>query len=122
MLVCLAALAFTAVRAPFAQRVLRPLELLGRTALFYYVLHAHLMGAFALLTDTRRAFGIDGALLGAIACLLLLYPACIAYDRYKRAHPDGWTRFLSRLVPFSRDECGWAYRRECAIRSSKRAR
>ena len=94
MLVCLAALAFTAVRAPIAQWVLRPLELLGRTALFYYVLHAHLMGAFALLTDTRRAFGIDGALLGAIACLLLLYPACIAYDRYKRAHPDGWTRFL----------------------------
>lgn len=94
MLLCLSGLAALAVRFSRATAWLRPVEVLGRTALFFYVLHVHVMSAFALATGTRRTFGMDGALLGAVACVLLLYPACVYYDRYKRAHPNGWTRYL----------------------------
>ena len=33
--------------------------------------------------------------LGPLAVtLLVLYPLCVWYRRYKSAHPDGWTRYV----------------------------
>ncbi|MCA1663002.1 MAG: hypothetical protein LC659_01760 [Myxococcales bacterium] len=51
------------------------------TAFFYYLLHFQLLGAVSLLLrlDAQQH---------------ALAPACAAYHRYKRALPDGWTRYI----------------------------
>jgi uncharacterized membrane protein len=79
-----------AVRPGFA----RPLATIGQVALFFYVLHVHLMELVALAFGWRGAFGLGSAYLGAAAVLLALYPACVRYRAYKAAHPDGWTQYL----------------------------
>jgi len=73
---------------------LRPLGLLGQTALFFYVLHVHLLGLAALLLDQLQKAGIAATLLASGLVLLALYPACVRYARYKVAHPDGLARYL----------------------------
>ena len=71
-----------------------PLLVLGQTALFYYVLHVHLLalGAWALGVQHRAGLGATYGAAGAT--VLVLYPLCVVYRRFKQAHPDGWARYL----------------------------
>jgi peptidoglycan/LPS O-acetylase OafA/YrhL len=71
-----------------------PLLVLGQTALFYYLLHVHVLTLAAWVLDAERAGGLATAWLAALATLVVLYPACAWYRRYKQARPDGWVRFL----------------------------
>jgi uncharacterized membrane protein len=73
---------------------LRPLGVLGQTALFYYLLHAHLLQAAAWALGRSHKGGLAETYVATVAALLVLYPACLAYRGYKRAHPDGWTRYV----------------------------
>jgi uncharacterized membrane protein len=87
--------AFVAVDDGQPRPWLRPLAVLGATAFFYYLIHVHLVyfvqHAFHL--DTESA-GLTKTWLGTLLLLLLLYPLCVRYRRYKAAHPDGWTRYI----------------------------
>jgi hypothetical protein len=49
-------------------------------------------GAWALGVHQRA--GLEASYLGAAATLVALYPLCAWYGRYKRGHPDGWTRYV----------------------------
>jgi uncharacterized membrane protein len=93
MTLCLAGF-FALARRTNAPRFLDPLLVFGQTALFFYVLHIHLLEAGALATGLSERGGLLETYLGALAALLVLYPACAWYRRYKRAHPDGWTQYL----------------------------
>ena len=77
---------------------LAPLGVLGASAFFFYLLHVHLLAAAAhvlsLLNIDRTTHGLAKTYLGAAAALLVLFPLCVRYRRYKAAHPDGWTRFV----------------------------
>jgi hypothetical protein len=75
------------------RRWLRTLSLFGATALFFYLLHVHLLGLGALIFHIGRA-GLGRTYLAASIALAILYPLCARYRRYKWAHPDGWTRYL----------------------------
>jgi uncharacterized membrane protein len=73
---------------------LAPLRVLGQTALFFYLLHVHLLmlAAHVLGLSHRAALGATyGA---ALSTVVVLYPLCVWYGGYKRAHPDGWTRYV----------------------------
>jgi uncharacterized membrane protein len=75
--------------------LLAPLAVLGSTAFFFYVLHAHLMLLVGVALGVDRAtHGIAKTYAGAAGVVLALYPLCVRYRRYKAAHPDGWTRYL----------------------------
>jgi uncharacterized membrane protein len=75
--------------------LLRPLALFGSTAFFFYLLHIHLLGLFELVTRMdRQQHGLAKTYLGALAILIVLYPLCARYRRYKAAHPDSWTRYI----------------------------
>jgi len=72
----------------------RWLTVLGQAALFYYVIHIHAIGAVTELLRVAHKGGVGAALIGAaLAVLVLSFPAA-RYQRYKAAHPGGWTRYL----------------------------
>jgi uncharacterized membrane protein len=71
-----------------------PLAALGQTALFFYVLHVHALFLVSRALHLEHATGIAGAYIGGLATAAALYPLCVRYRRYKRAHPDGWARYL----------------------------
>lgn len=71
-----------------------PVRLFGQVALFYYLLHIHLLHLAAWVFGLRDKLGLVSCYVGALAVLVVLYPACSFYQRYKSAHPQGWTRYI----------------------------
>lgn len=71
-----------------------PLILLGQTALFYYLLHIHLLKGSALLLGVYKQEGLLATYLAAFAVLAVLLPLCGWYRGYKRAHPLGWPQYI----------------------------
>ena len=81
-------------RAHAARGLPRPLLVLGQTALFYYLLHVHVLALAAWALGLQHRAGLVASYVAAAATLVVLYPLCVRYARYKRAHPDGWTRYV----------------------------
>jgi len=79
---------------PHLMRLLEPLRVLGSTAMFFYLLHAHLLMAAASLLGLKEKLGLGAAYLSAGLCVLSLYYPCWLYGRYKRAHPNWFTRLV----------------------------
>jgi len=85
------------LRAPldgWRARVLGPLVLLGQTAFFFYLLHVHLLHAMARALGLERHAGLAATYAAAAVAVLVLFPLCALYRRYKAAHPDGWARYV----------------------------
>ncbi len=77
------------------RRELAVLSLLGSTAFFYYLLHAHLLAAAKAILDVdTRTHGLAKTWLGAALTVAVLLWPCARYRRYKAAHPDGWARYV----------------------------
>jgi uncharacterized membrane protein len=93
MALCLAAL-FALARRGVEALWLRPLLVLGQTALFFYVLHVHVLLAASHALGAHKKGGLMETWVAAGAAVLVLYPLCVWYRRYKLAHPDGWARYL----------------------------
>jgi uncharacterized membrane protein len=72
----------------------RPLLVLGQTALFYYLLHVHVLALAAWALGLQHRAGLVASYVATAATLVVLYPLCVRYAHYKRAHPDGWTRYV----------------------------
>lgn len=86
--------AIEARRAGSLERWANPVLVLGQVALFFYLLHLHLLELVAWVFDVHGRLGLASAYVGAVGVVVALYPACARYRRYKAAHPDGWTRFV----------------------------
>jgi uncharacterized membrane protein len=82
--------AVTARRPDFA----RPLRVLGQTALFFYLLHIHLMHLVAWIFDVEEKLGLASAYVGGVGTVIALYPVCAWYRRFKAAHPRSLARFV----------------------------
>jgi len=67
---------------------------LGRTPMFFYLLHIPLLVLTAHALGVAHRLGLAWTYVGAVAVVAVLYPLCRAYGRYKTAHPNGWTRFI----------------------------
>jgi uncharacterized membrane protein len=74
--------------------LLAPLALFGQTALFFYLLHVHILKGVAVALGVYRANGLWVVYLAWLALLALLYPACRWYLGVKRRHPDSVLRFV----------------------------
>jgi uncharacterized membrane protein YeiB len=71
-----------------------PLVLLGQTALFFYLLGAHLLTILARVLGMQRTAGLAATYLSTVAVVVVLLPLCSWYRRYKRAHPHGWPQYI----------------------------
>ena len=81
------------LRAPASRW--NPLRVYGQTALVYYMLHFLGLGGAAFgLTGELGQRGLPEAYLAALASLVVLYPVCLAWRRYKSAHSKGWPQYV----------------------------
>jgi hypothetical protein len=87
--------AFFAVDDARPRPWLAPLSLLGSTAFFFYLLHVHLLElAGEVLHFDPERYGLVKTYVGAAVVIVVLYPLCARFRRYKAAHPDGWARYI----------------------------
>jgi uncharacterized membrane protein len=94
MAVVLAGLGALAGREAQAESHLRWLTVLGRTPMFFYLLHIPLLAIVAEALGLKSELGMGAAYGFAALAVVALVPACQQYARYKAAHPGGWTRYL----------------------------
>jgi uncharacterized membrane protein len=71
-----------------------PVVLLGQTALFYYLLHAHLLDAASYALGMHKSAGLLATYVATVGAVLVLLPVCSWYRGYKRAHPHGWPQYI----------------------------
>jgi uncharacterized membrane protein len=90
---CLLALAF-AVAKRHAPSPRNPFLVFGRTPMFFYLLHIPLLHAMAHGLGVAHALGLGATYGFALVAVVILYPPCLLYGRYKALHPGGWTRYL----------------------------
>jgi uncharacterized membrane protein len=76
------------------RRPLRVLSLFGQTALFFYLLHAHLLAVVALALGVYGREGLAATYVATLGALVVLYPICKRYRAYKASHPEGWARYV----------------------------
>ena len=89
---CLAA--FYSLAARFAPKPSNLLLVLGQTPMFFYLLHFPLLVRGAHLLGVEGKLGLSATFLGAAAVVAVLYPACLAYRRYKAAHPGSLAQYI----------------------------
>ena len=77
-----------------APRAGDPLLILGQTALFFYLLHFHLLGVAGAALGWIGTRGLPTTYAAALAVTLFLVPICRAYGGYKRRHPNGWAQYV----------------------------
>jgi uncharacterized membrane protein len=75
----------------WASAVLTPL---GQSALFFYLLHKHLLQLLSYLLELHHQAGLTATYLMAALTIALLLPLCRSFHRYKLAHPEGWARWI----------------------------
>jgi uncharacterized membrane protein len=106
------ALIFLAFAETMSGKLAKSIIHIGRVPMFYYILHIYLIHLFAMLAAQlsgyswsdmilQRRTWVDPQLKGYgfslgvtylvwIGIVLLLYPLCKWYDRYKTAHKEKW--------------------------------
>jgi peptidoglycan/LPS O-acetylase OafA/YrhL len=92
MALCLGA--FFALQRRGQPAALRPVLVLGQTALFFYLLHVHVLELASWALGLSHRAGLAATYLAAAATVLALYPLCVWYRGYKAAHPTGWPRYV----------------------------
>ena len=92
MALCLGA--FFALQRRDQPAALRPVLVLGQTALFFYLLHVHVLELASWALGLSHQAGLATTYLAAAATVVALYPLCVWYRGYKAAHPAGWTRYV----------------------------
>lgn len=85
---------FATAETPSLRRLLGPIRVLGATALFFYVIHIHLLKLVAWATGWEHRFGVASAWIGGFAVVLALFPACAWYRGYKARNPEGIARWI----------------------------
>ncbi|MCY3770574.1 MAG: hypothetical protein OXG98_00920 [Gemmatimonadetes bacterium] len=75
-------------------RTWNPLLVFGQTAFFFYLIHMHILIFSALALGMFMQQGLGTAYLAALGVLILLYPLCLWFRRFKARRTKGWVRYI----------------------------
>jgi uncharacterized membrane protein len=92
MCLCLAALMQLYPRK--SATTIDPLLVFGRTPLFFYILHVHLLTGSAKALGLWKGGGLLTTAAATLAVLALLHPLCRWFAKVKRAHPQSLLKFI----------------------------
>ena len=70
------------------------MTVLGQSAFFFYLLHAHLLRLGAWSLGLLRSSGLVATYLAAAVVIAGLLPLCARFRRYKLAHPESVAKYL----------------------------
>ena len=76
------------------EATLNPLLVFGRTPLYFYVIHVHLITIVAWLFGKQKAASLSETFVATVLVLVMLYPLCRWYLATKKNHPNGILRYL----------------------------
>lgn len=71
-----------------------PLYIFGQSALFFYVLHIHLLALAAKALGMYAKSGLLSTYIATVLLTIALYPLCLLYRKHKTSHPKSWLRFI----------------------------
>ncbi len=74
-----------------------PLIVFGQVALFFFLIHVHLLMLVRVYTtglETEAPLGVYGTWGATLLALVILYPICWVYRRLKQAYPASLLRFF----------------------------
>ena len=71
-----------------------PVLVFGQTAFFFYVAHIVLLQIAARALGLLKQGTLGTAIVATVAALVVLYPACLGYRRFKADHPRSVLRFF----------------------------
>jgi uncharacterized membrane protein len=94
MALLLAGLLLLEARLAAPPRARNPFFVLGRTALFFYLLHFLLLGVAVSALGMISRGGLVHTYAAAVGVVVAMYPLCLWYGRYKAAHPGGLTQYI----------------------------
>jgi len=86
--------AFFVISERFPPKPGNLLLVLGQTPMFFYLLHFPLLVRGAQVLGVEGKLGLGATFLGAAAVIIVLYPACRVYRRYKAAHKHGLAQYI----------------------------
>lgn len=66
----------------------------GETAMFYYIVHRLVLEVPATSFGLRGFGDINTTCIVAAVLVVLLYPACLWYRDFKKAHPDSVLKYF----------------------------
>jgi len=70
------------------------LLVLGRTPMLFYLLHFPMLELAAKALGVEHRLGLAATYAAAALVVVVLYPVCWRYGRYKAARKGNWTRFI----------------------------
>ncbi|MHA2226868.1 MAG: DUF1624 domain-containing protein [Candidatus Hodarchaeales archaeon] len=76
------------------QKWVKPVILIGSTALFFYCAHLIVYGAVPYLFSLQKAFSLQTTLLVWILGLFILYPVCLRFKKLKKQYPNSLLRYV----------------------------
>ncbi len=75
-------------------RAWSPLLVFGQTALFFYLIHLHILMIAAFAMGMFMNQGLGATYLAALGVLIVLYPLCLWFRRFKVRRPRSWVRYI----------------------------
>ena len=66
----------------------------GQTAMFFYLVHRLVFEVPATYFGLRGAGNIETTYLVSAVTLVLLYPACLWFRKFKAAHPTSFLKYF----------------------------
>lgn len=81
-------------KARGAVRLRSPILVFGQTAFFFYIIHIPLLELSARALNLQAKMGLGTTYLATMAVLVVLYPCCLWYRRYKTSRSGGWSRYV----------------------------
>ena len=71
-----------------------PMLVFGQTAMFYYLIHRVVLEGLAQWGGLRGQWGLRETYIISVVFVIILYPMCLWYRKYKKNHPTGWAQFV----------------------------